>query len=219
MDSRIFVKSVDLTLTISQDMPSFPGSPKPHFIPWAEIKKEKYNLEMLFLSTHTGTHIDAPYHFIKNGKKIHQIKPERFLCDAILIRVKGMPNYKITKRDIVQFESENGSIPAKSAVIFHTGWNDKLSKKGFFEKNPGLSAPAARYLSSKKIHLVGIDSPSIDAGSDDSFSAHKILLKSDVLILENLCNLDKIKKTHFGISALPLKIQDATGSPVRAIAF
>ncbi|TBR10291.1 MAG: cyclase family protein [Candidatus Nitrosotenuis sp.] len=213
------MKPVDLTLTISQDIPSFPGSPKPHFIPWAEIKKEKYNLEMLFLSTHTGTHVDAPHHFIKNGKKIHQIEPERFLCDAILIRVKGMPNYRITKNDIIQFESKNGAIPAKSAVILHTGWNENLSKRGFFEKNPGLSASAAKYLSSKKINLVGIDSPSIDIGADGSFSAHKILLKSNVLILENLCNLDKIKKTCFGLIALPLKIHGATGSPVRAIAF
>lgn len=213
------MKPVDLTLTISQDIPSFPGSPKPHFIPWAEIKKEKYNLEMLFLSTHTGTHVDAPYHFIKNGKKIHQIGPERFLCDAILIRVKGVPNYRITKNDIIQFERKNGVIPAESAVIFHTGWNEKFPKRGFFEKNPGLSASAAKYLSSKKINLVGIDSPSIDIGADSSFSAHKILLKSDILILENLCNLGKIKKTHFGIIALPLKIYGATGSPVRALAF
>ncbi|HSA98278.1 MAG TPA: cyclase family protein [Candidatus Nitrosotenuis sp.] len=213
------MKPIDLTLTISQDIPSFPGSPQPHFIPWAEIKKDRYNLEMLFLSTHTGTHVDAPYHFVKNGKKIHQIEPGRFLCDAILIKVKGMPNYRITEDDIVRFESKHGSIPAESAVIFHTGWNEKLSKKGFFEKNPGLSTSAAKYLSSKKIGLVGIDSPSIDIGADSSFSAHKILLKSGVLILENLCNLDKIKKTHFGIMALPLKIHGATGSPVRAIAF
>lgn len=213
------MKPVDLTLTISQDIPSFPGSPKPHFIPWTEIKKEKYNLEMLFLSTHTGTHVDAPYHFIKNGKKIHQIDPERFVCNAILIKVKVMPNYKITKNDVVKFESKYGSIPPKSAVVFHTGWNDNLERKDFFEKNPGLSESAARYLSSKKISLVGIDSPSIDIGSDASFSAHKILLKSDVLILENLCNLDKIRKTHFGIIALPLKLRGATGSPVRAVAF
>ena len=213
------MKPVDLTLTISQNIPSFPGSPKPHFIPWTKIKKEKYNLEMLFLSTHTGTHVDAPYHFIKNGKKIHQIDPERFVCNAILIRAKGMPNYKITKNDIAQFESKYGSIPAKSAVVFHTGWNKNLERKDFFEKNPGVSESAARYLSSKKISLVGIDSPSIDIGSDTSFSAHKILLKSDILILENLCNLDKIKKTYFGIIALPLKLHSATGSPVRAVAF
>lgn len=213
------MKPVDLTLTISQDIPSFPGSPKPHFIPWTEIKKEKYNLEMLFLSTHTGTHVDAPYHFIKNGKKIHQIDPERFVCNAILISVKVTPNYKITKNDVIQFEGKYGQIPAKSAVVFHTGWNDNLERRDFFEKNPGLSESAARYLSSKKISLVGIDSPSIDVGSDVYFSVHKILLKSDVLILENLCNLGKIKKTHFGIIALPLKIRGATGSPVRAIAF
>lgn len=213
------MKPIDLTITISQDIPSFPGSPRPHFIPWAEIKKEKYNLEMLFLSTHTGTHVDAPYHFMKNGKKIHQIGPERFLCDAILIKVKGTPNYRITKNDIVQFESKNGAIPAGSAVIFHTRWNENLSKRGFFEQNPGLSTSAARYLVSKRVNLVGIDSPSIDAGADGLFSAHKILLKSDVLILENLCYLDKIKKTRFGIIALPLKIHGATGSPVRAIAF
>lgn len=213
------MRPVDLTLTISQDIPSFPGSPKPHFIQWAEIKKEKYNLEMLFLSAHTGTHVDAPYHFIKNGKKIHQINPERFVCNAILIRVRGTANYKITKNDIIQFESKYGPIPAKSAVVFHTGWNDNLARSEFFEKNPGLSESAARYLSSKKVSLVGIDSPSIDIGSDMSFSSHKILLKSDVLILENLCNLEKIKKIHFGIIALPLKIHGATGSPVRAVAF
>jgi len=188
-------------------------------MPWAEIKKEKYNLEMLFLSTHTGTHVDAPYHFIKNGRKIHQINPERFVCNAILIRVKGTPNYKITKKDIIEFESNYGSIPSKSAVIFHTGWNDNLERKDFFEKNPGITESAARYLSLKKISLVGIDSPSIDTGSNASFSAHKILLKSDVLVLENLCNLGRIKKTHFGIIALPLKLQGATGSPVRAVAF
>lgn len=213
------MKPIDITLTISQNIPSFPGSPNPHFIPWTEIKKEKYNLEMLFLSTHTGTHVDAPYHFIKNGKKIHQIEPARFLCNAILIRIRGRPNYRITKKDIVQFESKDGSIPAEFAVIFHTGWNENLSKKDFFEKNPGLSASAAKYLSSKRINLVGIDSPSIDIGSDVSFPAHKILLKEDVLILENLCNLDKIKKTHFGLVALPLKLHGATGSPVRAVAF
>lgn len=174
---------------------------------------------MLFLSTHTGTHIDAPYHFVKNGKKVHQIEPRRFVCNAALIRVGCKPNYRITKDRIIQFEEENGPIVPDSAVVFQTGWNDNLARKDFFEKNPGLSQSAATYLASKKISLVGIDSPSIDVGSGKSFSAHITLLKKDVLILENLCNLDKIKRTHFGIVALPLKLHGATGSPVRAVAF
>jgi kynurenine formamidase len=75
------------------------------------------------------------------------------------------------------------------------------------------------YLVSKKTNLVGIDSPSIDTGSNHEFAAHRILLANDVLILENLCNLHKIRTTKFKLAALPLKLHGATGSPVRAIAF
>ncbi len=209
----------DLTLTVSEKIPTFPGSPQPHFIRWAELKKDHYNLEVLFLSSHTGTHVDAPYHFVKNGKKIHQIEPRRFLSDAILIKISTKPNYGITKSDILKFEKNNGKIPNGSTVVFSTGWNDRSKRKNFFKENPGLATSAARYLVSKKINMVGIDSPSIDVGKDSSFSSHHILLKNNVLILENLCNLNKIKSTKFKLVALPLKIQNATGSPVRAVAF
>lgn len=214
-----FVKPVDLTLTISEKIPTFPGSPQPHFIEWAELKKDRYNLEMLFLSSHTGTHIDAPYHFLKRGKKIHQIPPRRFLCEAILIKIKSGPACGISKSDITKYEREYGTIPNGATVLFATGWNDILSRKDFFEHNPGLEKSAARYLASKNINLVGIDSPNIDVGTNAKFSAHHILLANDVLILENLCNLSKIKSTKFRLAALPLKLNGATGSPVRAVAF
>jgi kynurenine formamidase len=209
----------DLTLTISEKIPTFPGSPQPRFVEWAELKKDKYNLEMLFMSSHTGTHIDAPYHFVKNGKKIHQIDPRRFLAEAILVKIKSKPNYTITKSDILRFEKRHEKIPQGATVVFSTGWNDDLQRRNFFTDNPGLGTSAAFYLTSKKANLVGIDSPSIDAGKDASFPAHHILLKNDVLILENLCNLGKIKSTKFRLAALPLKLQNATGSPVRAVTF
>ena len=66
------MKVIDRTLTVSEKIPTFPGSPKPHFIEWETISKDGYNLELLFLSTHTGTHIDAPFHFVKKGQKIKQ---------------------------------------------------------------------------------------------------------------------------------------------------
>lgn len=209
----------DLTLTVSEKIPTFPGSPQPHFIEWAELKKDHYNLEMLFLSSHTGTHVDVPYHFVDAGKKIHQIEPQRFLAEAILIKINAKPNYAITKSDIVKFEKKNGKIPRGATVIFATGWNDNLRRKNFFEENPGLGASAAKYLVTKKTNLVGIDSPSIDPGRDSSFSSHHILLRNNVLVLENLCKLNKIKSKRFRLVALPLKLQGATGSPVRAVAF
>lgn len=212
------MKPLDLTLTVSERIPMFPGSPQPIFIEWAKLREDKYNLEMIFLSTHTGTHVDAPYHFVKRGKKIHQIEPGRFLRDTVLIRVKSGQDY-ITKSDITKFEKRHGIIPQNSTILFATGWNNNISRRNFFEHNPGLAESAARYLVSKKTNLVGIDSPSIDAGNNREFSAHHILLSSDVLILENLCNLHKIKTTKFKLAALPLKLQGATGSPVRAVAF
>ena len=212
------MKPIDLTLTISENLPSFPGSPVPKFIPWAKIKTDGYNLELLFLSSHSGTHMDAPFHFVKNGLKIHQIDANRFVRDAVILKLKKGPNQSITKKDIIQFEKKFGKIPNDATIIINTGWYKNLTKKTYFEKNPGLSSSAADYLSSKKINLVGIDSPSIDVGSNKEFSVHKILSKNNIIIVENLANLEKIKSSKFKFIALPLKLKDATGSPIRAIA-
>jgi len=212
------MKVYDLTLPVSEKIPSFPGSPVPHFIEWDSLDHDDYNLEMVFLSTHTGTHVDAPYHFVGSGKKVHELDPSRFLQNAILIRVKAGPNHSITKSDIISFEKKHGKIPDGATIIFATGWNDNLSRKDFFA-NPGLSESAAKYLVSKKANLVGIDSPSIDPGNNAKYAAHHVLLKANVIVLENLCNLSKIKNANFNLIALPLKLQGATGSPVRAIAF
>ena len=210
---------IDLTLTISEKIPTFPGSPKPHFIEWEIIPKDGYNLELLFLSTHTGTHIDAPFHFVKNGKKIHEITPERLVNEAVLIRIGKNSNRFISKIDIQNFEHKNGKIKNGSTVVFYTGWQKNLNKEFYFTENPGLSVSAAKYLVSKKINMVGIDSPSIDLGSDSKFSVHHILAKNNILIVENLANLNKIKSNSFHLITSPLKLKNATGSPIRAFGF
>ena len=211
--------ALDLTLTISNSLPMFPGSPKPQFISWSTINKDGYNLELLFLSSHSGTHMDAPFHFIKNGKKIHEIPANRFVNDAILIKLQKKANQAISKNDIIKFEKNHGKIPKNATIIFLTGWQKNLQSKDYFKKNPGLSVSAAKYLASKKINLVGIDSPSIDLGTNAKFSVHQILSKNNILIVENLTNLEKILKNPFKLVVLPLKLKDATGSPVRAIAL
>ncbi|MBT3474691.1 MAG: cyclase family protein [Thaumarchaeota archaeon] len=213
------MKVIDLTLTISENIPTFPGSPQPNFINWESIEKDGYNLELLFLSTHTGTHIDAPYHFVKKGQKIDQIMTKRLVTEAILIKIRKGSDQAITKNDIQKFEKKYGKIDDGSTVIFHTDWQKNLNKKSYFMKNPGLGTSAAKYLASKKINLVGIDSPSIDLGKDEKFSVHHILAKSGILIVENLINLDKINSQKFHLIVAPLKLKNATGSPVRAMAL
>ena len=213
------MKVIDLTLTVSNKIPTFPGSPQPNFIPWDNIKEDGYNLEVLFLSSHTGTHMDAPYHFLKKGAKIHEISLEKLVSEAALIQSRKSGSQSITKADIQKFEKKHGKIENFSSVIFYTGWQKNLQKKYYFTKNPGLSVSAAKYLATKKISLVGIDSPSIDLGKDSKFSVHQIFAKKGILIVENLANLDKIKTPTFHLVVLPLKLKNATGSPVRAIAF
>jgi arylformamidase len=212
------VKHLDLTLTISEAIPNFPGSPSPQFIPWSTIKDSGYNLELLFLSTHTGTHLDAPFHFAKKGEKIHQIPITRLTGEALLIKIKKLRDQAITKNDLLEFEQKHGEIKTFSSIIFFTDWQKNLNKNFYFTNNPGLSKSATDYLISKKINLVGIDSPSIDLGTDTNFTAHKILAKNNILIVENLSNLEKIPTLKFDFIILPLKLKDATGSPVRAIA-
>ena len=213
------MKVIDLTLIISEDISTFPGSPQPNFINWESIEKDGYNLELLFLSSHTGTHIDAPYHFFKKGQKIHQIMPKRLITEAVLIKIRKGVDQAITKTDIQKFEKKYGVIDDGSTVIFHTGWQQNLEKKSYFLKNPGLTITAAKYLSSKMINLVGIDSPSIDLGKDGKFSVHRVLAKNGILIVENLANLEKIHSEKFHLIVAPLKLKNATGSPVRAMAL
>jgi arylformamidase len=213
------MEPIDLTLSISQALPSFPGSPKPLFIPWSELKIDGYNLELLFFSSHTGTHLDAPYHFIRNGTKIHEISLNRLVCNAVLIKIKKGFDQAITKKELLNFEKKHGVIPNNSNIIFFTGWQKNLQKESYFKNNPGLASSAAKYLVKKKINLVGIDSPSIDLGNSTKFGVHHILLKNNILVLENLCNLEKIQSDLFKLVVLPLKLKNATGSPVRAIAI
>ena len=213
------MKLLDLTLTVSENIPTFPGSPQPSFVQDKNIKNDGYNSELLFLSSHTGTHLDAPYHFQEKGEKIHEISLKRLVSSAILVKSRKKGDQPITKTDIQKFKKKHGKIPSGSTVIFWTGWQKMIKNISYFIRNPGLSTAAAKYLVSKKINLVGTDSPSIDLGKDKRFPVHHIFSKNNVLIVENLTNLEKIRSSKFHFVVLPLKLKGATGSPVRAIAF
>ena len=130
------MKVIDLTLTVSSKIPTFPGSPQPSFIPWENVKEDGYNLELVFLSTHTGTHMDAPYHFLEKGIKIHEISLEKLVSEAVLIQSKKKGGESITKTDIQKFEKKHGKITSFSSVIFYTGWQRNLQKNTTLQRTP-----------------------------------------------------------------------------------
>src|SRR5918911_3914324 len=183
------MRVVDLTMRITPSMKVYPGSPQPSFIPWAKFDCQGYDSEAMFMSTHTGTHVDAPSHFKPGLASIDMIPVVRLVCNAILIRVEKRANQLIEQHDL------GNQIMQGDTVIIATGWEKRATSSNYMTENPGLSKQAARYLIKKKINAVAIDCPSIDAGSDSRFTAHNILLPNNVLAIESLCNLDRLAST------------------------
>jgi kynurenine formamidase len=209
------MKVVDLTMTISPSMKVFPGSPQPSFIPWSTFAADGYDLEVMHMSTHTGTHMDAPSHFAPGKDSIDRIPAARLVSNAILVKVPKGADEAIGADDIRGEDVREGD-----AVVFATGW-EKHERDGgnYMTRNPGLDRDAAEYLAGKKVNAVAIDGPSIDPGLDSKFTAHNVLLPAGIIIIENLCNLDQIEGRRFTLVAAPLKLAGASGSPVRALAL
>ncbi len=181
------------------------------------MRVDGYISEMLFMSSHSGTHMDAPYHFDEEGLRIHQLPLSRLMGCAFLLDMPKGARQAITDSDIQEYQKIHGSMPYNSAIIFHTGWQSHLHDADYFTHNPGLAPSAAEYLASKHTSLVGIDAPSIDVGGDSLFPAHKILARCGTINVENLANLGKIESPTFQYVFLPLNMA-TTGSPIRALA-
>ena len=211
------MKVVDLTLEITSDMITFPGYPRPTFTQWSKFDIQGYISEIMFLSTHTGTHMDAPFHFNPNGQTIDQVEVNRYICiNAILIKIQKNANEMITSDDIAH--NKKYEIKEKDTVVFSTGWEKQIKQKdNYITNNPGLSKDAAEYLVEKKVNAVGIDCPSIDIGANSELIAHKTLLSNEVLVIENLRNLYEFTNGKFTLLVTPLKLAGASGSPIRAI--
>ncbi|HEX7275205.1 MAG TPA: cyclase family protein, partial [Nitrososphaeraceae archaeon] len=185
---------LDLTREISTDTKVFPGSPLPKFITWNKMEIHNYHSEVIFMSTHTGTHMDAPSHFINGVSSIDKIPIDRFISRSILVKITKASDELITAAEI---EASNVKILEGDSVVFSTSWENEVNKEYYFSHSPGLSEDAAEYLINKKVNAACIDSPSIDRGSDNNFPVHKLLLNKEILIVENLCNLGKIDSQNF----------------------
>jgi kynurenine formamidase len=208
------MRVIDLTMRITPSIRMFPGSPQPSFIPWSRFDSHGYDSEAMFMSTHTGTHVDAPSHFAPGLASIDMIPAGRLVCSAVLIRAPKRANQLVEREDLASDQVREGD-----AVMIATGWEKCVAKRNYMTENPGLSGQAARYLARKKVNAVAIDGPSIDAGADGKFTVHNILLPRNILVVENLCNVSKISTNRFTLMISPLKLGGATGSPARALAL
>jgi len=198
---------IDLTHSFTDNMPVYPGDPMPSLKQVASIDKEGYTDHLITTGMHIGTHMDAPLHMIKNGKKIDEIPPERCIGNGVLIDA--------TKSNKVDTSLLKGlSIKEGSIVLVYTGFGSNYRKKSYFKNYPLITEDFARKMVELKVKIVGMDTPGPD---EPPYPIHKILLGKVVLILENLTNLDQLLNIkHFEVMALPAKFH-TDAAPVRVI--
>ncbi|NOR88471.1 MAG: cyclase family protein [Bacteroidales bacterium] len=210
------MRIIDLSHKISDGMPIYPGTPKVNITSLASVEKDGFAVKNLHLSSHIGTHMDAPAHMISEGKTLDQFLISKFTGSACIIPfslddIDGQDK----KEYLSQFES---MIRDVEFVILHTKWSEKWGEKEYFSNFPALDKESAAYLASFYLSGIGIDTISIDVFDSKTYDAHQELLSQEIVIIENLCKLDQIRPAQFKFSAFPLLISDSDGSPVRAMA-
>jgi arylformamidase len=206
---------IDLSLPIYHGCPGMPLDPKCAVIVHHTIDSMKYNITQLSLSTHQGTHLDAPFHFFNKGISVDELELSKCAGPTEIFDLPGLKaRYSLTPADLRPYQSK---IKKGSRIILRTNWWKKFPKKQYFFDGPMISVQLAQYLAKKKIAMLGVETPGVHPVEWEK--VHKTLLKAGIIIVEGLAYLNKIKKDRIFFVALPLKIKGRDGSPVRAIAI
>ncbi|MBN1899525.1 MAG: cyclase family protein [Spirochaetes bacterium] len=197
----------DISLSIYPGMLKWPDDPPIQFSSFASMARgDKVNLNLLIMGSHTGTHIDAPFHFQKKGKKIDTIPLDILVGQALVVQVSSGC---ISLKDV-----KNIDYNQYKRILFKTKNSRFLKKKKFRTDYVYLDYPAACFLVKKGVKVIGIDYLSIEKYGSADHKVHKILTRNNVIIIEGL-DLSRIKPKDYLLMALPLKIKKGDGSPCR----
>ena len=206
----------ELSHHISDRQQVFPGHPSVRIKNWKTLSANGRSVQEISLGNHTGTHMDTPSHFFKEGACITAIPPERLFGEALVLDyTEKRRGDKITQSDLVD---KNVTFPRKAIVLLNTGWDRLFRNKEYLLDYPCLSLDAAEYLADGKINIIGMDFPSPGPVGQEGDEIHKLLLQNDILLIESMKNLDNVK-TKDKILAAPLAVKNCSGSPCRVFAF
>lgn len=224
-------RTLDLTHTLQEGLPLFPGSP-PFDVQKVADYDQGYYANKISMIEHTGTHVDSPAHFTPGTDTIDEVPLQRLIGPAVVVDVKGQvqadPDYRLTVDDLRRWESAYRRIPNNAIVIMYTRWGSRWTENDRYvnmDENhvmrfPGYSAEAAKFLvEDRDIAGIGIDTLSLDYGPSRDFAVHHIVCGAGKFMIENLANLESLPPEGATLVVAPLKIRDGSGAPARIFAI
>ncbi len=202
------MKIYDVSVPIDAALPVFPGDPVFRSQAVRSLDEKGYELHEITMGNHTGTHVDAPAHFVRNGTTVDEIPLEVLNGRARVVEIHDPGKVDVP-------ELERLLLMDDFRILFKTK-NSHLWDGPFTDDYIFLTKEGAEYLVENGIKLVGFDYLSIDRYGDESFPAHHVLLKNDVVLVEGL-NLVEIETGDYEMSCLPLRLKGLDASPARVI--
>ena len=222
------MKIVDLTLPLYDGLQSFPGHPKVTVLDFVTHSFSApryiapcrgYASKLIMMSDHSGTHLDAPFHFFEDGLTIDEVPLEKTVGEAVFIDVSDKQHEKpITATMLEKRLKKDRSEVREGDIVLIRAWDGEWNDPGF-HACAGLDLSAAKWLTKRKVKAVGIDLSNADTTTDMARPSHLQLLGNAIGIMENLVNLDQLSQKRFFFAGIPLKIKGLSGSPIRAIAI
>jgi kynurenine formamidase len=210
------MRIIDLSHPVSANMPLWPGTPAPRFDDLHTVKRDGFGERWLQLSSHTGTHLDAPSHIVEDAASLDRLPVDNFIGKGVVLDLRDSSDETISLDTLL---ASRERIAQAEFLLLHTGWSRFWGSDAYNRGYPCLSAEAAEWLAGAGLKGVGIDAPSFDIWDSESLPIHRCLLGAGLVLIENLTALDQLFDGDFLLSVLPLNIADAEACPVRAVAL
>lgn len=212
------MKVIDLTHTIREDMPVYPGTEQPRFIPANSYEKDGFRETLLQMYTHTGTHMDPPAHLLPNRPTLDQFPPEQFLGKALVIDCRELKEGESIT--IAQIRKYGEKARQAEFLLFNLGWDKRWGTPDYFGDYPCVDMEVLDYIMAGGYKGIGFDVIGLDPIADTELVRHnKLFAACDMVNIENLKNLDQCGDDLFWFSCFPLKLDGGDGSPIRAVAW
>lgn len=209
------MKIIDLTYVIEESMPVYSGTERPSLIPANTYEKDGFRETVLHMYSHTGTHMDAPAHVKPDGITLDGFDVSQFVGKAVVVDCHDLQEGDII--DMSYIYKQKKEIDQADFVLFSSGWSRYWGSEQYYGNFPVADKEVLEYLVNTEKKGIGMDAISIEPIANETLPHHHLVLGSGMVIIENLMNLEQLGSELFTLAVLPLKWEQADGSPIRAI--